>query len=824
LQATPVWPPCLLLQWNAGPMLTRHTEVIFLTGVTGYLGKVVLYELLRRRSELEWGKIIVLIRRDAKPTLNTKAPVSGDSERKQACRFLDQVATSTCFKKIPAGWTKLVEVVYGDLEEPLLGLDNTRYENLSRQITYVIHNAACVQFNQPLAEAVKVNVHGTLTVLDLAKSCSRLKRFVYTSTAYVNPHNGVDRKYERLASMRLPHSPQDLLDAISSGSVSEQEIMRQTGHPNTYTLAKCLAEHMVLQNCGTVPVTIVRPSIISAALEHPQPGWTDNFTALAGFVLAAHNGGLLALEGSLDAELDLVPVDYVATCLIQATFEPLDSPRPQASIKYATSGLRGLGPRNLSPLGAAYFQCEPVRWYRPKASVLDRAGQYMRQKLPLRLTQGLCWATGDNKACEQLGRGIQALDNLGKHFSYFTSNTFEFLPSCTAGNRTAPCFQPRQYMQIVFRGTQQYMLRRARERGQLSRERVIAGRDFREGGKNLVKLLLTTRGNRLYRFTAFVVQTVLGRIFERVTFDQDAFYDTMEGWQPGLEDEKLLILPTYRSWVDYIICPYLFYFYPAMGIKIPRIGVQYNLESRPVLGWLLKSLGVFFVKSGAGQPHTALKEQVRAMVDADEQVMVFVEGQKDGSRAILPSTQQVLCALQATEHKFKVLPISISYKRLPQEALVRGSFMSVMGLIGWGVDLLRGRVNLGALHMTCGKLLSMNPQTDLHELIAQVSNEVRPDTVMQTSLLHGNIHNQHRAQADGGLRRHSQTVLLPSKEGEGVTCPRKELETHDITILDGCLSDDLPLHAVVAKSLTNRWLPRIHGYELLAKPTEVAAG
>jgi hypothetical protein len=52
--------------------------------------------------------------------------------------------------------------------------------------------------------------------------------------------------------------------------------------PNTYTYTKALAEQLLEEQCGTVPLAIVRPSIVTAALKEPVPGWVDNYNGATG--------------------------------------------------------------------------------------------------------------------------------------------------------------------------------------------------------------------------------------------------------------------------------------------------------------------------------------------------------------------------------------------------------------------------------------------------------------------------------------------------------------------------------------------------------------
>ena len=52
--------------------------------------------------------------------------------------------------------------------------------------------------------------------------------------------------------------------------------------PNTYAYTKGLTEYMLQEECGSIPLAIVRPSIVTAAFKEPIPGWVDNLNGPTG--------------------------------------------------------------------------------------------------------------------------------------------------------------------------------------------------------------------------------------------------------------------------------------------------------------------------------------------------------------------------------------------------------------------------------------------------------------------------------------------------------------------------------------------------------------
>lgn len=156
--------------------LSTSPLVILLTGVTGFLGKVVLEELIRRQNEgsLRYDRLVVLIR-----AARGKSPTE---------RFQDKVVKSPCFSKLPEGWDTHVEVVSGDLMEGLCGIEPGIMAGLTQSITHILHCAGCVAFDSSLNVLLAENVTASVNILELAQQSPGLRRLILTSTAYVTPH------------------------------------------------------------------------------------------------------------------------------------------------------------------------------------------------------------------------------------------------------------------------------------------------------------------------------------------------------------------------------------------------------------------------------------------------------------------------------------------------------------------------------------------------------------------------------------------------------------------------------------------------------------
>jgi thioester reductase-like protein len=223
---------------------------VLLTGATGFVGREVLARFLERGDR----HVYALVRAD------------NDDEAAE---------------RLPSH--ERLTAVPGDIERSGLGLSGEARERLRREVTHVVHCAASVSFDLPLDESRRVNVGGTRRVLDLARSCRRLERFTYVSTAYVAGEPG-----------RL---------------FREDELAVGQRFRNPYELSKFEAELALRREGEGLPLQILRPSIV---VGDSSTGRTSSFNVLYGPLKAFARGKIPAIPARRDAPVDIVPVDYVA--------------------------------------------------------------------------------------------------------------------------------------------------------------------------------------------------------------------------------------------------------------------------------------------------------------------------------------------------------------------------------------------------------------------------------------------------------------------------------------------------------------------------------
>lgn len=681
-----------------------------LTGVTGFLGKVVLEELMRRREELDVERVHVLIR--------------PRKQRRPAERFRREVAASPCFSRLPEEWTRYVSVVDGALEEPGFGLDAKTRADLTGRITHILHAAASISFDLPIAEAARANVATTLNLLELARGCPGLARLVCVSTAYVTPHPGEGVPIDEVLAP-LPAPAAELYRAILETKGNEAELLKRSGHPNTYTLTKSLAEHLLCERRGEVPLAIIRPSIISASWRHPFPGWIDSTSGFASFVVLIGMGHLRAVVGLPDTRLDLVPVDEVAGQMLEECRAPTAASQPV--IRHAVAGLARtirlaeVGERIIEFYSVHRVDRRPVVHYLgprgPRFLVAEALHHRMAIAAAELRSPALRRATGQLKA---------RLAYLNRVFPYFTSNRFAF----QASRPLTDGFEAGPYVSTVCRGAYRHILHRD------DTQWVMAGRRHHGHEGDFRWALQQPEGNLWIRFTAWAATKLLRRAVDRVTVDIPSFEAARKQAPPG---SPLVLVPNHRSYLDFVLCSYLCFARPDLGVRIPYIAAAIEFGRIPLLGRILSALHAFYLRRGTGREDPELTRRVHQLIEQGKTLEFFIEGQRSRTREFLPPKRGLLRCLQTTGRVCTLLPVAFSYDRVPEEAAFVEELagrpkprMRLGALLRWGARAWRGKIDLGRVHIACGAPVTLTQSCDVQRVSTEVIRRLESATVSTT--------------------------------------------------------------------------------------------
>ncbi|WP_257460231.1 non-ribosomal peptide synthetase [Archangium lipolyticum] len=253
------------------PPVVGAARTLLLTGATGFLGAFLLEQLCRKTE----ARIYCLVR--------------AATEQEGMHRIRKNLESYSLWSEALA--SRIVPV-RGDISQPLLGLSETEFQRLSEEIDAVYHNGALVNFIYPYESLRAANVLGTREILRLATR-TRIKPLHYVSTVSVLPLGRKDPIRE--------DEPLDGPASLVGG----------------YAQSKWVAEKLVREASRRgLPVTILRPGRVTG--DSQTGAWnTDDLVCrtLKGCVR-------MGMAPSVDALLDLTPVDYVSSAIVELSLRP----------------------------------------------------------------------------------------------------------------------------------------------------------------------------------------------------------------------------------------------------------------------------------------------------------------------------------------------------------------------------------------------------------------------------------------------------------------------------------------------------------------------
>jgi long-chain acyl-CoA synthetase len=255
-------------------------KIVFLTGATGFLGTQIANKLIKKDDII----LILLIR--GKDLTSAYRHLS-----RAWWEFPDLLSEVEKLKKAESD--NKIQILNGDISKEKLGLLDNEYDKLVLKITHIIHAAADLRLNASLEDLRKINVHGTLNILNLAEKANKdhgIERFSYISTAYVA--------------------------GMQKGPIEEDSLTDEYGFRSNYERSKYEGEVTVKNS--NLPITIFRPGMI---VGDSNSGYIKTFNTIYVLLRLYLKGQLKVLPVSGRVKINLVPVDYVADVISKLTFD-----------------------------------------------------------------------------------------------------------------------------------------------------------------------------------------------------------------------------------------------------------------------------------------------------------------------------------------------------------------------------------------------------------------------------------------------------------------------------------------------------------------------
>ncbi|KAK3876086.1 hypothetical protein Pcinc_019098 [Petrolisthes cinctipes] len=263
-----------------------------------------------------------------------------------------------------------------------------------------------------------------------------------------------------------------------------------------------------------------------------------------------------------------------------------------------------------------------------------------------------------------------------------------------------------------------------------------------EGGKdqevliNEVEEILEQMGHTqdisVIRQFAFVLPKIMKRIYGKVMINEEG----IEKLRSTLVETPVVLLPTHRSYADFLLVSYIAYHF---NLPLPVIAAGMDFMSMAVIGDKLRGSGAFYIRRSFMDNTlywAVFQEYVLTIVECTGAPLeFFLEGTRSRSGKSLPPKIGLLgcvseCWLRGRLPDLAIVPISISYERTLEEKLYAYELLGVPKPKESTSGLLKAtsilKENYGDIYITVGDAVSvrefLEPLVDRHLSVATPSH------------------------------------------------------------------------------------------------------
>lgn len=257
-------------------------------------------------------------------------------------------------------------------------------DEIWRTTDIVVNCAATTSFDERYDVALSVNTTGALNVLNFAKKCLGIRMLLHVSTAYVcgeatglvmeKPFSmgqvlkGPCRLDINVEKKLVDEKMEELLSQGAKGAglalaMKDFGLKRARfyGWPNTYVFTKAMGEMLFGQFKDSLPVVIIRPTMITSTYKEPFPGYIEGLRTLDSFIALAAKGKVKCIVASPETILDIIPADMVVNSMIMTVCAHTHADHYLKIYQVGSSFRNPFKISTLFDLGVHYFTQNP--WF-----------------------------------------------------------------------------------------------------------------------------------------------------------------------------------------------------------------------------------------------------------------------------------------------------------------------------------------------------------------------------------------------------------------------------------------------------------------------------
>ena len=197
---------------------------------------------------------------------------------------------------------------------------------------------------------------------------------------------------------------------------------------------------------------------------------------------------------------------------------------------------------------------------------------------------------------------------------------------------------------------------------------ALRGETLRLKAQKILTRLESRFDHSTVRLFGFTLQKLFASMFDRIGVNEDVLSEISRLEKSG---HKILLLPTHRSYLDFLMLSYVLFGY---HVKVPFIVAGEDFERIPGVNAMLRQAGAFYMKRKLDSQKDALyvaifKSYFQNVIRQHGMVEFFVEGTRARTGATLHHKRGLLSAAMDLVNSGEIenlwiVPVSMSYERV----------------------------------------------------------------------------------------------------------------------------------------------------------------
>ncbi|CAL1585766.1 unnamed protein product [Knipowitschia caucasica] len=214
---------------------------------------------------------------------------------------------------------------------------------------------------------------------------------------------------------------------------------------------------------------------------------------------------------------------------------------------------------------------------------------------------------------------------------------------------------------------------------QVSKETGRTSEDLQDEASSIIEEMAHRLQLSTVRFFAFALCKVFKTIFKSICVNENG----IQRLQQAIHDHPVVLLPSHRSYMDFLLMSYILYTY---DLSLPVIAAGMDFMGMKVIGEMLRMSGAFFIRRSFGGDKlywAVFSEYVKTILkNGLAPVEFFLEGTRSRtSKSLTPKLGLLNIALdpflKGEVFDISLVPVSISYERILEESLYAREMLGV---------------------------------------------------------------------------------------------------------------------------------------------------